>query len=141
MELWGSSQTLTASGSRDLRLLLIPVCSCLLLFSSALSPAPLFSFFLLFFPAKYSLFASFFSPYSSGGKHLFGMRVAKLLLCSRICLQFLPDSAAPSPDVSPIIPVKQEPVWFPLHPLGDCWRPSTVPLAPQLLSSDVIREE
>lgn len=60
MELWGSSQTLTASGSRGLRLLLIPVCSCPLLFSSALSPAPLFSYFLLFFPAKYSLFASFF---------------------------------------------------------------------------------
>lgn len=30
---------------------------------------------------------------------------------------------------------------IPLYPLGDCWRPSTVPLAPWRLSNDVIGEE
>lgn len=38
-------------------------------------------------------------------------------------------------------PCKTGACLIPLHPLGDCWRPSTVPLAPGLLSNDVIGGE
>lgn len=114
MELWGSSQTLTASGSRGIRVLRIPVCSCPLSFSSALSPALLFSFFCYSVLPNTPLSCHLF--HCSGGNICFGYELGNYFHVPEFGWNFLPDSAVRSKCVtaaSPIIPVKQEPVWFP----------------------------
>lgn len=130
LELWGKQPNPDSRGSRGLRVLRIPVCSCPLSFSSGLSPALLFSFVLLFCPAKYppchvicsiALGATFVSDLSSEITFMFQN------------LSFCP-SAILSPDVTPQrtsdYPCETGTCPVPLHPLGHCWRPSTVPLAP-----------
>lgn len=141
MELWGSSQTLTDSGSSGPCVPHFPVCSCPLSFFSAMSPVFLFS--LLFCPAIHRNVTSFLP--SLWGKHLLQMSSTIIFMLRNLSAFLSSLRKELSRDTSPRCiadyPCETGACLVPLHPLGDCWRPSTVPLAPGLLSNDVIGEE
>lgn len=144
MELWRSSQTLTDSGSSGPHVPRFPVCflSSLILLCNV-TCAPRF-----FFP-RYSVL-----PNTSLSHHLSLTVGATFVseMSSKITFMFWNFSAflsllrkELSRDMSPRCITdyrcKTGACLIPLHPLGDCWRPSTVPLAPRILSNDVIGEE
>lgn len=79
-------------------------------------------------------------PITAGATFVFQMHVPKLLSGPRICPRFRLYSDASLRHIADY-PWETGVCLIPLYPPGDCWRPSTVPLAPWRLSNDVIGEE